>query len=160
MRSGMSSFQTTVGNLINARGRDWVVQAGSGDDLLVLRPLRGGDDLVYLAPSLEVEPVRSAQFDDPDPNQLSNLRSGKLFREALMLKLRNGAGPFRSFGHIAVEPRTYQLVPLLMALKMDPVRLLIADDGGIGKTIEACLIVRELWDRFEIDRFAVLCPPH
>jgi ERCC4-related helicase len=77
-----------------------------------------------------------------------------------MLKLRNGAGPFRSFGHIAVEPRTYQLVPLLMALKMDPVRLLISDDVGIGKTIEACLIVRELWDRFEIDRFAVLCPPH
>jgi SNF2 family DNA or RNA helicase len=43
---------------------------------------------------------------------------------------------------------------------MDPVRLLISDDVGIGKTIEACLIVRELWDRFEIDRFAVLCPPH
>ena len=61
---------------------------------------------------------------------------------------------------IGVEPRPYQLVPLLMALKLDPVRLLIADDVGIGKTIEAGLIARELLDRGEINRLAVLCPPH
>ena len=48
---------------------------------------------------------------------------------------------------LGIEPRPYQLVPLLMALKLDPVRLLIADDVGIGKTIEACLAVRELIDR-------------
>jgi ERCC4-related helicase len=47
-----------------------------------------------------------------------------------------------------------------MALKQDTVRLLIADDVGIGKTIEAGLIARELFDRGEIDRFSVLCPPH
>ncbi len=47
-----------------------------------------------------------------------------------------------------------------MALKQDVVRLLIADDVGIGKTIEAALIVRELLDRGEISRLAVLCPPH
>ena len=39
-------------------------------------------------------------------------------------------------------------------------RLLIADDVGIGKTIEACLIARELLDRGEVHRLAVLCPPH
>src|SRR5690606_16108277 len=83
-----------------------------------------------------------------------------LLRDALMLKLRAGAGPFRSFGNIAVEPRAYQLVPLMMALKHQVVRLLIADDVGIGKTIEAGLLVRELLDRGEIQRLAVLCPPH
>jgi hypothetical protein len=46
-----------------------------------------------------------------------------------------------------------------MALKLDTVRLLIADDVGIGKTIEACAIARELFDRGEIQRLAVLCPP-
>jgi len=82
-----------------------------------------------------------------------------MLRDALTLKLRNGAGPFRSFGNIAIEPRAYQLVPLMMAMKLETVRLLIADDVGIGKTIEAGLIARELIDRGEVDRLAVLCPP-
>ena len=49
-----------------------------------------------------------------------------------------------------------------MAMKLDPVRLLIADDVGIGKTIEACLIAKELLERGELERegLAVLCPPH
>jgi len=46
-----------------------------------------------------------------------------------------------------------------MALKQDTVRLLIADDVGVGKTIEAALIARELLDRGEIDRTAVLLSP-
>ncbi|MFD1731776.1 DEAD/DEAH box helicase [Deinococcus malanensis] len=47
-----------------------------------------------------------------------------------------------------------------MALRQSPVRLLIADDVGVGKTVEAGLIARELLDRGEISRLAVLCPPH
>lgn len=47
-----------------------------------------------------------------------------------------------------------------MALRLDPVRMLIADDVGVGKTIEALLIARELWERGEIKRLAVLCPPY
>src|SRR5258708_5209042 len=39
-------------------------------------------------------------------------------------------------------------------------RLLVADDVGIGKTIEGGLIARELLDRGEIHRMTVLCPPH
>ncbi|MEN9661754.1 MAG: hypothetical protein RL324_703 [Verrucomicrobiota bacterium] len=102
----------------------------------------------------------SAAFPDPDPSMRGNHTAALLLRDALQLKLRAGAGPFRSFANIAVEPRAYQLVPLLMALRQATVRLLIADDVGIGKTIEAGLIVRELQDRGEISRFAVLCPPH
>ena len=47
-----------------------------------------------------------------------------------------------------------------MALKLDPIRLLVADDVGVGKTIEAGLIARELLDRGEIERLCVICPPH
>lgn len=150
-----------VGSLVQARGREWVVLPESSTDLLVLRPL-GGSDLeragVYLP--LEGDDVRPATFALPDASRPGDFRSSRLLRDAVRLGFRSSAGPFRSFARIHVEPRPYQLVPLLMALKLDPVRLLIADDVGIGKTIEAALIARELLDRGEIRRLAVLCPPH
>lgn len=152
------STEYRVGSLVRARGREWVV-AESQHDLLMLRPLGGADDElagVYL-PLEKVEPAR---FDLPDPQRVGDHRSCRLLRDAVRLSSRAGAGPFRSLSRIAVEPRPYQLVPLLMALKLDPVRLLIADDVGIGKTIEALLVARELLDRGEVRRLAVLCPPH
>lgn len=154
-----TSFQP--GSLVSARGREWIVLPQSSDDTLHLRPLGAAEDdatLIYLP--IEPGPVGPATFPKPSVQQAANFAAGQLLRDALQLKLRTGAGPFRSFGNIAVEPRAYQLVPLLMALKQDVVRLLIADDVGIGKTIEAALIVRELLDRGEISRLAVLCPPH
>ena len=149
------------GNLVRARGREWVVQSDSRRDWLRLRPLNGADDeSIALIPELELHPVEPATFDWPDPARAGNHAAALLLRDALRLTLRAGAGPFRSFGNIAVEPRGYQLVPLLMALRLSTVRLLIADDVGIGKTIEAGLIARELMDRGEIARLAILCPPH
>lgn len=152
-------MQVVPGNIVNTRGRDWIVQSGSDDNLLCLRPLTGSsDELAYLIP--ELESFKESSFPNPNPEYAGNLSDGALFRESVMLRLRDGAGPLRCVGHIAVEPRSYQLTPLLMALRMDTVRLLIADDVGIGKTIEACLIAREYMDRFEIQRMSVLCPPH
>lgn len=149
------------GNLVHARGRDWVVQSGSTEEFLCLRPLTGSsEELTYLIPNLELEEVREAAFPDPDVSLMGNLEDSAIFRNAVMLRLRDGAGPLRCLGHIAVEPRSYQLTPLLMALRMDTIRLLIADDVGIGKTIEAGLIAREMLDRFEIERISILCPPH
>lgn len=149
------------GSLVSARGREWIVLPQSSDDTLHLRPLGATEDdatLIYLP--IEPGAVGPATFPWPTVAQAANFAAGQLLRDALQLKLRTGAGPFRSFGNIAVEPRAYQLVPLLMALKQEVVRLLVADDVGIGKTIEAALIIRELLDRGEISRLAVLCPPH
>lgn len=155
------AIEFTPGVLVRARGREWVVQPQSQPGTLRLRPLGGAEeDVVSLIPELELQPPEPATFPWPDPHHCGNQDAALLLRDALQLKLRAGAGPFRSFGNIAVEPRAYQLVPLLMALRQPTVRLLIADDVGIGKTIEASLILRELYDRDEITRFAVLCPPH
>ena len=156
----MSGF--AVGSLVTARGREWVVLPDSepADDLLVLRPLGGGDDEIT-GVYLPLEPVEPAEFALPDPaRDLGSHDDGRLLRDAVRLGFRAGAGPFRCLARIAVEPRPYQLVPLLMALRQDPVRLLVADDVGIGKTVEALLIARELLDRGEVQRVAVLCPPH
>ena len=147
------------GALVQARGREWVVLPESTDELLMLRPVGGLDEEVTgLLPA--VEPVESATFRLPGREDLGDFASGRRLRDAARLSTRAAAGPFRSFGRIAVEPRPYQLVPLMMALELDPARLLVADDVGIGKTVEACLIARELLDRGEIRRIAVLCPPH
>jgi len=148
----------TVGSLVKARGREWIVLPDSTDDLLVLRPLGGSDDEIA-GIYIPLEPVTPATFDLPDPSQVGDYRSARLLRDAIRLGFRSSAGPFRSFARVGFEPRPYQLVPLLMALKLDPIRLLVADDVGIGKTIEAGLIARELLDRGEIERLAVLCPP-
>src|SRR5687768_3067336 len=150
-----------VGSLVKARGREWVVLPESQDDLLILRPLGGTEDEVTgIYVPLECDDVQPAWFDLPDPTQVGDHRSCRLLRDTVRLSSRAWTGPVRSFARIAVEPRPYQFVPLLMALKVDPIRLLIADDVGIGKTIEACLVARELLDRGEIRRLAVLCPPH
>ena len=148
-----------VGSLVKARGREWVVLPGSDDDMFLLRPLGGTEDEVT-GVYRPLEPVEPAAFDLPDPARIGDFDSCRLLRDAIRLGFRSSAGPFRSFAQLGVEPRPYQLVPLLMALKLDPVRLLIADDVGIGKTVEACLVARELLDRGEVRRLAVLCPPH
>jgi superfamily II DNA or RNA helicase len=156
---GPSMTGFAPGSLVRARGREWVVLPESKDDLLILRPLGGADDEVA-GVYLPLEPVEAAAFDLPDPARAADFRSSRLLRDAVRLGFRSSAGPFRSFARLGCEPRPYQLVPLLMALKLEPVRLLIADDVGIGKTIEAALVARELLDRGEVRRLAVLCPPH
>ena len=64
------------------------------------------------------------------------------------------ASPF----HGAVQVENYQLQPLLQALRMPRVNLLIADDVGLGKTVEAGLILAELLLRRRIRRVLVLTP--
>ncbi len=146
------------GALVRARGREWVVLADSEPDMLILRPLGGGeDDTAAVLPALEhVEP---ASFPPPTAEDLGDASRAELLRTALRIGFRSSAGPFRSLAGLAVEPRAYQYVPLLLGLRQDTVRLLIADDVGIGKTIEAGLVAAELLAQGDAQRLAVLCSP-
>ena len=63
--------------------------------------------------------------------------------------------PFRA----GIRLDAYQLEPLWKALRLPRVNLFIADDVGLGKTIEAGLIARELLLRRRVDRIVVACPP-
>jgi hypothetical protein len=63
--------------------------------------------------------------------------------------------PFRA----GIRREHYQLEPLRKALQLPRVNLLIADDVGLGKTIEAGLILRELLLRRRIDFVVVAAPP-
>lgn len=157
------------GSIVRCRNRDWVLLPSEDANVHLLRPLTGATDEVVavdkrlsnlIGYDLSEERVRPAQFPPPTVNDLSDAASAHLLWQAARLTLREGATPFRSLGRISIRPRVYQFVPLLMALRVDPIRLLIADDVGVGKTIEALLIARELYERGEIKRLCVLCPPY
>ncbi len=63
--------------------------------------------------------------------------------------------PFRG---AAIQIEDYQLEPVVRVLRMPRVNLLIADDVGLGKTIEAGMVVQELLARQRIRRMLVVCP--
>jgi len=66
---------------------------------------------------------------------------------------------FQSPLRAGIKLWTYQLEPLRKALQLPRVNLFIADDVGIGKTIEAGLIARELLLRRKVKDIIVVCPP-
>jgi len=147
-----------VGSLVTTRGRTWTVEARSTPDFLLLRPT-GGQDASVTGIFPAVEEVRTAQFPLPKATDHGpNMQAGRL-RTAVRIGFESSAGPFRSLAGLAVNPRQYQLVPLLLALRQDVVRMLIADDVGVGKTIEAGLIAKELIAQGSADRLSVLCSP-
>ncbi|MCU0824136.1 MAG: DEAD/DEAH box helicase [Leptospira sp.] len=158
----------TAGAVVSFRKRNWLVEPNPNSKKLKLKPLGTfGDESIELDPvlieelgkSFPEEIPTSSQFPEPDADAFSDEENLKITFQAFRLLLRDGTAPFRSFGKIAISPRIYQLVPLVLSLKQTVIRLLIADDVGVGKTIEAGLIARELLDRNVIDRLVVLCPP-
>jgi SNF2-related domain len=151
------------GKLVSLRGRDWIVLPSEDKDLLIVKPLGGSDDEIagiYLPLGVETDQPVDATFSPPDAADLGDISTARLLYDSARLAFRNGAGPFRALAKLSFRPRAYQMVPLIMALRQDVVRLLIADDVGVGKTVEALLIVRELLERRKVKRFAVVCLPH
>ena len=151
------------GRLVSLRGREWVVLPSDDPDLLIVRPLGGSDDEIagiYLPLDIESDRPVDARFEPPTAADLGPISTARLLYDAARLAFRNGAGPFRALAKLSFRPRAYQIVPLIMALRQSVVRLLIADDVGVGKTIEALLILRELLERRQVKRFAVVCLPH
>lgn len=153
-----------LGSIVRCRDREWVVLSSPEPEVVLLRPLAGSDKEtcgIYLPfARFGFDQCEPAVFPVPSPDDFADAIGTSLLYDAARMLLREGAAPFRSLGKISVRPRSYQFVPLLMALRLDPVRVLIADDVGVGKTVEALLIARELLDRREISRFCVLCPPY
>jgi len=151
------------GTLISYRSRDWMVLPSDDKDLLRIKPLGGSDEeetAIYLPMQMPGEEVKPAHFEEPTVNEMGDFQSAKLLFDASRLSFRNASGPFRCMGKLSFRPRAYQLVPLVMSLKQDVTRLMIADDVGIGKTIEALIILKEMMERGDIKKFAVITPPH
>ncbi len=96
----------------------------------------------------------------PDPASFDHPKRLQAFLDAVCWGAVSQAddkalqSPFRS----GIEVDEYQLDPVVRALSMPRVNLLIADDVGLGKTIEAGLVVQELILRHRVRSVLIICP--
>jgi len=131
----IDTLNPAPGSIVSCRDRQWVVLPNEYQDIIRLRPLSGNEDeITGLYRQLGLETITAATFPLPKGEQVQDHEAALLLMDAARLLLRSGAGPFRCLGRLSLRPRPYQLVPLLMALKLETVRLLIADDVGIGSS--------------------------
>jgi SNF2 family DNA or RNA helicase len=110
----------------------------------------------------EVEPGTAVREKStlPDPDSFFHPKRLQAFLDAVRWGAVSQAddkalqSPFRS----GIEVDEYQLDPVVRALSMPRVNLLIADDVGLGKTIEAGLVVQELILRHRVRSVLIVCP--
>ncbi|MBO0699189.1 MAG: DISARM system SNF2-like helicase DrmD, partial [Zavarzinella sp.] len=163
--------QLEPGQVVRVRQRQYLVEsvepAGPGDDAALVQLACVDDDaqgqplevLWDLEPDAEV--VTAAGWDhladrgfDP-PGLFSAYLHTLRWNCVTATNPRLFQAPFRA----GIKIDAYQIEPLRKALQLPRVNLFIADDVGLGKTIEAGLIARELLLRKKVRDIVVACPP-
>lgn len=159
------------GQLVEARRRQWIVSEVEGGSVAPGLPTQHlvrlasidedalGEEIEVL---WELEPgahvIERAGL--PRLTGLDHPSTLKAFLDAVVWGAATNAdrgylqAPFRS----GVSIEDYQLDPLVRAIDMARTNLLIADDVGLGKTIEAGLVVQEMLLRHRARTVLVLCP--
>src|SRR6266545_6672520 len=156
------------GQFVEVRGRPWLVEAvdDSQPDLTTLRLSCIADD----AQGEQIEVLWDAEIgpriiqDDtwsqvgrgaPDsPEVLAAYLRAIRWKSATAADRDLLQSPFRA----GIRLDHYQLLPLRKALRLPRVNLLIADDVGLGKTVEAGLVLREMLLRRRVDFVLVSAP--
>ncbi|MBM4395091.1 MAG: DEAD/DEAH box helicase [Deltaproteobacteria bacterium] len=156
--------QFTVGDRLLVRDRPWRVSASSpaGDThrVLGLEALDGDRPatMSVVVPPEEPLPLPSADLEF-DLTGLESFAAWSRAHRILAATLVRETGMLTGarFGRVALE--AYQLAPALRLLVMPRPRLLVADDVGLGKTIEAGLAMLELMARGRAGRVLIAAPP-
>lgn len=158
--------------LVRVRGQLWIVSGvvpgserhAEPNTLVHLQSVEDGRYNERLSVIWEVEPGRrilppanlpvvAADRFDP-PHRLAAFLDAMRWSAVASAEARTLQAPFRS--GVAIEP--YQLVPVVNATRTPRVNLLLADDVGLGKTIEAGLVASELLLRHRARKVMVVCP--
>ena len=167
------------GNLVRVRDRYWVVESVQQSSrpadpmdvnertphhLVGLVPIDDKGSAAPLSVFWEAEPGTEIrpQSELPDPKEgVDQPEVFAGFLDAVRWGATASADPssFQSPFRAGIDIEDYQLLPLVRALRMPRVSLLIADDVGLGKTVEAGLIAQELVLRNRAQRILVVCPP-
>ncbi len=145
-----------LGSIVELRSRLWRVDDLQGD-VLVATSIDGAP-VERRKFYLPFEKVRPGKIEPPSSDVVGNYSAQDLLLRAFRLSMIHGAAPLLSLQRSRVVPVAFQMVPVVMSLDMPRVRMLIADDVGLGKTIEAGLTVTELFARQRASRLLVICP--
>ena len=164
------------GQLISVRSRNWIVNEvvpstlptsglqgivapqtlvslasveddGLGEEIQVVWELELGARIIE-----KVALPDPTGFDPPD--QLNAFLDAVRWGASSLADVRNIQSPFRS----GIDIEDYQLDPVVRAIQMPRVNLLIADDVGLGKTIEAGMVALELIIRHRARKILIVCP--
>ena len=164
------------GQLVQVRSRPWVVNQIKASTLPIpamLLPIAKPQHLVTLSSVeddglgeelqivWEIEPgakvVEKVALPEPTdfdaPEKLDAFLDAVRWGAASTADVKNIQSPFRS----GIEIEDYQLDPVVRAIQMPRVNLLIADDVGLGKTIEAGMVALELIIRHRARKILVVC---
>ena len=155
------------GSLVRVRRQKWVVSAVDPSDGATMVSLQSVEEGRYgqtLDVLWEIEAGRQTLPEGalPEiaaggldaPEQLAAFLDAVRWSAVTSADVRNLQAPFRS--GVAIED--YQLEPVSRAVGAPRVNLLLADDVGLGKTIEAGLVAQELLLRNRTQRIMIVCP--
>lgn len=154
----MSTF--LPGTQVETRGLHWEVvfsQAAGDQTLYRLRCLEGamqGQEMDFLHPFESIVP----HSRELRPEKGAPLQAWTLYHQAFLLEQALGPDALLAAqpGRLRIQP--YQLVPVMRALQMGRPRLMLADGVGLGKTIQAGLVLAELIARRRAHRILIVSP--
>ena len=167
------------GNLVRVRDRYWVVESvrqssrpvdptssngWTRHHLVTLVPIDDKGSPAPLSVFWETEPGTEIRPQSELPDPAGGFDTPEVFAgflDAVRWGAIASADPqaFQSPFRAGIDIEDYQLLPLVKALRMPRVTLLVADDVGLGKTVEAGLIAQELVLRNQANKILVVCPP-
>ena len=156
----MSATDLIPGTEVEARGLRWQVvriEEQAGSRVCSLRGIGGaiaGEEVDVLLGLEQVQAVRH----EINPEHAGRLREWLLYHQAFLLEQALGRHALLAAQPGRLEIQPYQLVPVMRALAMTRVRLLLADGVGLGKTIQAGLIITELMARRLAQRILIVSP--
>src|SRR5262245_47105047 len=177
MTTTTTSPHPEQGQMVSARSRNWMVTDVSASTLPPERLRTGLESPQHLVTLSSVEDdglgeelnviwelepgarvVEKVALPDPTgfdpPDRLDAFLDAVRWGASSSADVRTIQAPFRS----GIDIEDYQLDPVVRAIQMPRVNLLVADDVGLGKTIEAGMVALELIIRHRTRRIMVVCP--
>jgi superfamily II DNA or RNA helicase len=160
-----------AGQIVRVRQRQYfveeIVPPTPGDDATLVRMACLDDDAqgqsleVLWEKEVDPEIVTAEAWQDIASRGFDSPKLFSAYLHTLQWNCVTSTDPnlFQSPFRAGIRIDAYQLEPLQKALRLPRVNLFIADDVGLGKTIEAALIARELLLRKKVQDIVVACPP-